>query len=349
MSFYAFDADDLAVGSSEVMISVGRRRFLLRNVSKEHLHVLQAAHKSGYLNSDSIPSNLLKALSGVGAVHSSVSPIKRAASVPAWNVLPSRLVQSICRPLTPLASRNGLLALLVISALGFATGICRPRHLASITTWASVASPLELLRIALVFSCIIVAHELGHAAACLHRLGLVGAISARLYMAVPVFTTDVSIVQRASPQDKAEIAIAGVVFQVAISAALLLCDSESVQMAATFSLMSAAFAIMPLPGSDGYWFICDYFNVELTSCFAANKRKDLLGWSYTIILAFATIYLFCVLLYAGWLIFSRGAQGFSGSAGAIVSILIGLYAWIIALLSVKRAFRFFVTGDPAIP
>ena len=352
-SSYVFDVDDLAVGSSEVMVSIERRRFLLSNLSEDHIQALVHACRLGTLQLDSIPPRLSSTLIEIGALHfnsSSSKLTRRIVKSRIHAVIPSRFVKPICSSLTPLVTTRGLFLLLAFSLTSLIFWFRQSHYSIGIIAWLSTASPTDFLIVSAIFLSCIAFHELGHGAACLLRSGLVGAISARFYMGIPAFTTDVSSVQRVSHRDKAAIAISGIVFQVALSATLLLCLSKNVQIAATFSLMSAAFAAAPLPGSDGYWFLTDYFRTKVIGSFGVNGRKDWIGWLYTSFLVGITLYFSITLIHEGCSMLRRGLAKLASheASASFFLIFTAMYMLIVIILFIKRTIRFLITGDARI-
>lgn len=160
--------------------------------------------------------------------------------------------------------------------------------------------------------------------------------------------TDVSSIGSTSRRNKAEIAVAGVIFQTAVSTALLLFPSAAVRTAATLSLLSAAFALTPLPGSDGYWFLSDISGSRIVGSFGKEGRTDWVGFSYTAFLLTLTSYLVFKLCHLGYLLTAHSLQYFATNTGSsLAQALIAAYVYIAAILFVRRITLFLKSGDTA--
>lgn len=329
------------------MISIKNRRFLIRNLSKENAHELIKAHKHGLLYSNCVSPTLLSSLIQIGAAidHNKANEPAQLSEKPRYKlVIPSRIVKPICGALAPLSTTPGLLMLLFLSILGVTTGICRPQYPTNITAWLLETSYLDIFLSSLSFLGCILFHELGHGSACLNRTGLVGCITGRFYIGIPVITTDVSSLHYTSNRNKAVIAISGVVFQTAISVALLILPSEIVRTGATLSLMSAAFALTPLPGSDGYWFLSDLFQMKIAGFFGPQGRKDWVGITYTFFLLLVATYFAYKLTIVGLMQIDHFINLPPHETRSLLSIPAGTYALIVVIFFIKRIIEFLKNG-----
>lgn len=330
------------------MISIGRERFLLRNLNSDNVQALLIAHKAGILHENFVSRDLLASLMKIGATKSRFDLISaRRYGRRHQLVIPSSVVARVCRIFSLLAANVGLLVLLLLSLAGTMVALKGGLRLIPITTWFMAANSVSILATATIFLLCIFVHELGHGAACLRRAGLVGAISIRFSGGMPIFLTDVSTVHRLSHKDKAAVAASGVIFQVAFSVALLLSPYEVAHVAATFSLMSAAFAMVPLPGSDGYWFISDYFKATLVGWFGPHGRADCIGALYTAFLVLTTSYLFYVLSRECFVLLTSGLGRLEDRpCGGLALMLLSGYSIVVALFFVKRQISFLRAGSP---
>lgn len=107
---YAFKADDIATNSSEVMISIKHRRFLIRNLSSCDINELVKADDCGLLRPDSISPSLLSSLLKIGAAldHNQTNESDRPSKKLNLKLtIPSRIVKPTCSALAPLATIPG--------------------------------------------------------------------------------------------------------------------------------------------------------------------------------------------------------------------------------------------------
>jgi hypothetical protein len=225
--------------------------------------------------------------------------------------------------------------------VGVVCGFFRPQFSVQFSEWMSHFSIFSIFKTAFFFALLVLFHEIGHASACLSRSGLVGSISSRFYAGVPIFITDVSIVNDLPPAKRSAIAIAGVVFQIWLSSLFLLSGDNDMKFAASLSFMSAGFALLPVPGSDGYWFISDTFKVRLVGCFGSGGRRDAVGYSYSLLLIAITSYFSIVLWRMSKSIFLYGLNYFSGKDFYLYVILcLALYPLIVAICYLRRMIAF---------
>lgn len=211
--------------------------------------------------------------------------------------------------------------------------------------WLFKTSYLDIFSASLIFLICIAFHELGHGSSCLNRTGLVGYITGRFHMSIPVITTDVSSIHYASNHNRAAIAISGVIFQAAISVAFLLLPSEIARVGASFSLMSVAFALAPLPGSDGYWFLSDLFHTKIVGCLGPKGRKDWIGITYTFSLLVVTIYFSYKLINIGLSQLDHFMTSPTHRIRSLLRVLSGVYACVVAILFVNKVIAFLKNGQ----
>lgn len=329
---------------------MNRRRFVIRNLSRSNIQILVEAHARGVLHSDTVSPLLLTALIKINAAASDEGRTEsnQLFTVPRQLAISSRYVKPICGAFAPISTTHGLIALVCISTLGLITGACQPLYPTSITRWLETTSGTDIFLASMIFLACILFHELGHGTTCLNRTGLIGRVTGRLYMGIPILTTDVSSLHFASNRDKAAVAMSGIIFQTAGSVALLLFPSEIVRTGATLSLMSAAFSLMPLPGSDGYWFLTDLFEAKIVGYFGSKGRRDWVGATYTLFLISVTPYFVYKLTNIGFLQFNRLANNIHHEGNISLILLIGIYAWIVAFLFAKKVIKFLKDGRPEI-
>jgi putative peptide zinc metalloprotease protein len=112
---------------------------------------------------------------------------------------------------------------------------------------------------------VLVAHELGHAAACARFGAAPGHIGAAVYFIYPAFYSDVSAAWELTRWQRVVVDLGGVYFQLVATAALVCVyfssGWEPLNAAVWFSLASCAFTLNPILRFDGYWLVADALGV----------------------------------------------------------------------------------------
>lgn len=286
-----FRGDDVAVGGRAAIVAYGTRRVLLQNLSPQQSRWLGALRTNHTVERRSewaaLYDNLLK--------REFISPLP--APKRRWSLrVPSRVVQQIARPLMPFTRPWPLALLAVLSGVILLSGIKPLFQVRSLPEWFSTVSPRDFVLTSLIFAGCVLVHELGHAATCMRLTGLAGGIRLTGFRGIPAVAADVSTVCLATSKGKAMIAMAGAIFQIAFSTILLMSHHPDIQIAASISILAAIFNAVPLPKSDGYWFLRDLFGIRLRPRLTYVDSRD--HWSdfvygYVLILMTA---LFCWVL-----------------------------------------------------
>jgi len=337
MSYYHFNADDLIWGETRAIVTLGAKRLLVENISTNQANRLRHAFTTGRLEEKSVEPYLFKQLLDFGV-------IKQAADVKTPRGLSINGIRLRSAYVTPIARvmSNGttpaalmFMSLAALSAVG--SNFAHVWPVDKLTLWFIKASMTEALTAGIIFVLTGAIHELGHAAASYRITGMVGGIRLTTYRGLPSLATDVSSVALAPPHGKAIIALSGAVFQVFISSILLCIANDSIRAGASASILSAAFTIIPLPNTDGYWFIKDglQINIRPRLIFEFNKTRytDIL---YGYFLLISTIYLILfVLSNVVAIIFSIAAHP-SLSFSAIGSFMLAIY---LAFVSITIGWR----------
>jgi uncharacterized membrane protein len=287
MNLTVDDIDDISVSGSRVILAIGARRFFFDNLSHGFTERLEGLHRQGRLADSREISALLGKID--------VDRTAKAGPRPGKTILclPSYTVKRLARPFLRLMIAPISLAICAAAALCGAYAM-RDGFTAPLAGARQMVQAYDFAVAFFVYILSVFVHEFGHAAACLKKTGLVGSIKVRLRRGLPVFTTDVSSVHFASPRDQAQIAIAGVVFQLCFAAFLLLSPVLGMRMGAIFALVAALFCLIPYPGSDGFWFINDAFRLDLPKTFreASVTRKATHGYAiFLVIVNLAVCYL----------------------------------------------------------
>ena len=172
---------------------------------------------------------------------------------------------------------------------------------------------------------------------------------ARLYRGIPVFTTDVSSLYMASPIEQAAIAICGLLFQVTLSFFLLLVPVDAIRIGASLSILSATFAAIPLPGTDGYWFLSDIFRTKIVVTLGKAGHRDLIGLIYAVWLVVTTGYFAYILLRDGIHLAILGwTDRPTHVLWSMAFVAIGTYAVVVAVIFGYFTISFLRSGETKI-
>src|SRR5450830_1815692 len=261
---YQFKFDDILNGNDGAVICRSRDRFIVRGFDVENMRLLQKLRKKSNVSSlDMFSPEKVTQLLSVGLISDDVD-LKIESSQSKRFELSADVVRHIATSIFPLGTGKGLFFLIILSLVALTL---LPIHLLhgsmSLTVWFAQAKFSDILISSIVlFICV---HELGHATACVVNTGTVGAIRFRSYRGSPALAIDVSSIVFTDRRGQAMIALAGVIFQLAISTCILLFPlPQSIEWGCRLSLFAALFSLSPLPKTDGYWFLCDLIGRQLS-------------------------------------------------------------------------------------
>ncbi len=264
-------------------------------------------------------------------------------------IVPSQTIHGLCKPFTPIVGTTGLWGTAVLSLLLVGTGSVHPRLVFSVVNWLKAVSLYEFAATFLTFVICVFVHEMGHAIACLKYTGMDGSVRVQFYRGLPVFTTDVSSLYLCGPIQKGIIALSGIALQTTFSLLLLLRPIHSIQMGASLSLLSAAFALVPLSGSDGYWFLSDVFKTKIVGPFGESGRRDWIGYAYAVWLTLITSFFVFVLLRDGIKLIASGSSSFYGDRlWGSSFIIIGIYVIALSFIFLSRTAEFLKSNEVAL-
>lgn len=130
----------------------------------------------------------------------------------------------------------------------------------------------------------LIIHEFGHSAACLRFGAKSGKIGFGLYIMSPVFFSDVTDAWRLPRNQRLIVDLGGVYVQLIITSILTIIFfiSHDVRILSltTLILIGIAFNLNPFLRYDGYWALCDYFNV--TNLRERSKTATLSFYSWCV-------------------------------------------------------------------
>lgn len=312
MSFY-FDIDEMLVGQGCAIFVQGSRRQLVRGLGGEQMAWMRDVSKR---DSFEVPTSFLSLAERLSTHHiilSGTRPATRKRLRDALRV-PASIVRVASLPLIPmthpLVAGAVLLTVLVLVMGG----------LLPITTQLSGRNLFENgdpVFIASSFAWLItlcVVHELGHAAACQRVTSIAGGIRLGVNGGMVVMATDVSPICLSDRSGKAAVALSGFTCQSVASVWVLLSqNSAPARFAATLSLLSAVYGLVPFPRNDGYWLIRDYFGLTLVPRLfpgpLASRWDTLYGWGLLV----STLAISAAILRAGTEPFAHATEFFRES------------------------------------
>lgn len=116
-----------------------------------------------------------------------------------------------------------------------------------------------------LFTLSMLAHEIGHASACVRYGASARDIGFGLYLVYPVFYNDVTAAWRLTRRQRVVIDLAGVLFQLSVGATYVLVHHltgwDVFRLAATSVSLLGLFVLLPLFKFDGYWLLTDLLGV----------------------------------------------------------------------------------------
>jgi hypothetical protein len=344
---YHFDADDVALGRTFAVVSQGGRRLLLRNLSAQEIGTLRHLNRHHHFRQDQISQQLFASLSRLGLVLDTPRVATAAQRMRTWLRMPSSHVSAIAGPLQWAFSPAGLILLALFNVLMLASPLTKLAPIQDFAHWAVHVSASDAALTMGVGLASMIVHEFGHAAACLRMTGATGSIRLLNYRGTPAMAADVSSICLTDERGKAVVAAAGAMAQAVFATLVLASNIEALRMGATMALLAAAFSMTPLPNTDGYWLIRDYFNLRLTP---ALWKRPLLRMSDVVYgyFLFASTAGFAVMLlsqceYLLHNVVSRnGISGRNTMAGILMA-----YMFVVSCIFIWKNAKLFFDRQPA--
>jgi putative peptide zinc metalloprotease protein len=152
-----------------------------------------------------------------------------------------------------------------VVAVLFATIMLSAVLLAVHSSFALSLSGPGFLLGAMIFLLVLLAHELGHAAACARFGAQVSDIGLAAYLIYPAFYSDVSAAWKLSRLQRVAVDVGGCYFQGIVTVGLFIANYwlkwEPLHAAIVLSVYSVLFSLNPVFKCDGYWFIADLLGV----------------------------------------------------------------------------------------
>lgn len=306
MTSIRFEVDDIAVsGEGRVILAKGERRIALSRLTDGQVAALVEAARTGSLDAGNGGEAIAAKLRNLDFPF--WEPGRRRPSVR----LGSRSVTSIAGPLAGLAHPAVLTVFLLAGLINIPFVIIlddRPRLFFDIV-FGSLGG---IIGLCFGFWICVMAHEAGHAAACLRSTGMVGGLRLKLHWGMPAVATDVSAIAMADARDRKWINLAGPAWHVA--AALLVYYAAgpfapSVAMGAAFAFPIGFAALIPFPGFDGFWILQDAARTKITGPLRRPRRGDMVAPVYCwILLAFFVLSMGAMSLFWVYLL-GNGADG----------------------------------------
>lgn len=260
---FQFDVDDIAYGDSFAVLSQGHRRLLLKNLLPDEMRTLARLGRNRLVPREQIPDKIFVSLRAHGLLLDTPrrAPLRKRISQALR--IPSTTVKRLAGPLLPLFSVPGLAAIVLAQILLYCFTDAHFARIKDFAHWVTQVSPLDAAVTMSVILASMIVHEFGHATACLKMTGATGSIRVIGFRGTPAMAADVSSICLTDERGKAMVAVAGALFQSSFGACLLAFGPEQVQMGATMAVLGAMFSLTPLPNTDGYWLIRDFFNLRL--------------------------------------------------------------------------------------
>ncbi|QNA87497.1 hypothetical protein G4G28_01720 [Massilia sp. Dwa41.01b] len=262
-TLYQFDVDDVALGDTFAVLSQGTRRLLLKNLTADEMRTFSDLNRNRIFGREQVSEKMFASLTSHGLVCDTPQAPDLRRRIARRLRISSRTVSQLARPLGPLFSAPGLLFLVLLQVVLYSLpGV----HFARIHDFAHWAMQVTFVDAAITIAVLLLSmtiHEFGHATACLRMTGATGSIRVMTFRGTPAMAADVSSICLTDERGKAVVAMAGALFQSSFGACLLAFGPQQVQMAATMAILGAIFSLTPLPNTDGYWLIRDFFNLRL--------------------------------------------------------------------------------------
>lgn len=176
-------------------------------------------------------------------------------------ILPGRLVTRIARACA-VAFHPGSLAILAAAAVAF---VATADVSVVVQRWGLGVEAAAFWPAFGLFLASLVAHEIGHASACVRYGAGPSEIGLALYVIYPVFYSNVTAAWTLKRWQRVVVDIGGVYFQLVVGAgyaiAYLRWGWEPLRVAVLFILASCVFSLNPILKFDGYWLIADALGV----------------------------------------------------------------------------------------
>ena len=262
-TLYQFDVDDVSLGDAFAVLSQGGRRLLLKNLLAQDVEFLKFLSKNRRFHREQISEKMFSSLQASGLILDAPKTRTLAERFRRGVTISSNIVTRLARPLQPLFSPAGLLFIIVGQILLY---MLPHVHLATALDFAHWATTVTLPNAVITLGIILLSmliHEFGHATACLRMTGATGTIRIMNYRGTPAMAANVSSICLTDERGKAIVAVAGATFQSTFGVLVLALGPESARMGATMAILGGLFSLSPLPNTDGYWLVRDYFNLEL--------------------------------------------------------------------------------------
>lgn len=271
-----FAIEDVAVGETQIIVSLQGRRFLFDGFSPASIARIGRLQAEGLLSTSQEGRALLTRIIATS------EPVAISACPPRGFTIPARHVQRLASWLLPITRRPYSALVLFWSILS--------------TGWLALWQPFfvryindsgfsALICTSAIYLISIAIHELGHATSLLKRTGLVGSISIRFTAFLPRVAVDVSSLHLAAGQTRGWIALSGPLAQMSFAGCCLILPYPPMQMGGYMALFGAVFSLLPLPGSDGFWALHDFSRDRIWRVYTGNDMRRKLFQPYTLFLS----------------------------------------------------------------
>lgn len=335
MDYSRFEIDDIAVSDhGSVILAKGRRRIALRNLSDRQVDALVEAVRARTIPRTAETEKIVARLRQLDFPFE-----ERGGGLPNFGV-GSAKVSFLASPLKMLAHPAWIGLFLAGGFLNLFL-VLRAFDRSHIAMEALYGSALSFLGFLAGFWIPVLAHEAGHAAACLRSTGMVGGIRIKLHWGMPALATDVSAIAIASDRDRYWINLAGPAWHMAASLLVYYAAGSAYPSMATGAVLAlplAFIALIPMPGFDGFWILEDTAKCKIKGPLRAPRRGDMVAPVYCWLLLLA-----CIALFGGSLAY-WSAMLFDGawSSGASLSLVhvTAVVALLLCLASIRALFKF---------
>ena len=245
------------------MLSQGGRRLLLKNLLATDVELLKFLSKNRRFHREQISEKMFSSLQARGLILDKPRTLTLSERIGAWLTISSKVVTHLARPLRPLFSPAGLLLIVVGQFLLYQLPHVHLAKAQDFAHWATTVTLADAVATLGIIILSMVIHEFGHATACLKMTGATGTIRITNYRGTPAMAADVSSICMTDERGKAVVAMAGATFQSSFGVCLLAFGPDWMHMGATMAFLGGLFSMTPLPNTDGYWLVRDFFNLQL--------------------------------------------------------------------------------------
>ncbi len=304
MTSTRFEIDDIALSNSDsVILAKGKRRIALHKLSQPQIAILIEAASAKSIPETPETDAILAKLRQIDFPFGETGRKWRGLHIKSTNVV------AFAKPLIALAHPVWIGLFLFAGAV-------------SVGLLLQLVSRFEIMfqilagPISGIFGCIlgfwlaIVAHEAGHAAACLRSTGMVGGIRVKVHWGMPALATDVSAIAIAREQDRKWINLAGPAWHMATSVLIYYSTRDIFHEMATGALIAfplAFIALVPVPGFDGFWIFQDAVRTTISGPLRIPRKGDIIAPVYCwVLLAACSVWLVTSAIYSGTLIAING-------------------------------------------